>query len=76
MENKQNPAQNSFMGLSGEYMAKIVYEELSKSGFQFKNFNAMIPSIISRVLAENGGMAGNYLTQMLVRGMMGNFFKR
>ncbi|HYF84215.1 MAG TPA: hypothetical protein VEB00_14440 [Clostridia bacterium] len=76
MGNGQNPAQAAFMGLSKEQMAKIVYEEFSKSGFQFSNLNAMIPSIIGRVLMENGGMAGNYLTQMLVRGMMGNFFKR
>ena len=76
MGNGQNPAQAVFMGLSREQVAKILYEEFSKSGFQFNNFNAMIPSIINRVLMENSGMAGNYLTQMLINGMMGNFFKK
>jgi hypothetical protein len=76
MENTQNPVQTAFMGLSREQMAKIVYEEFSKSGFQFSNFNAMIPSIINRVMMENGVMAGNYLAEMLVKGMMGSFFKR
>ncbi len=76
MENGQNPVQTAFMGLSREQLAKIIYEELSKSGFQFNNFNAMIPSIINRVLMENSGRAGNYLAQMLINGMMGNFFKR
>ena len=76
MGNEQSPAQTVFMGLSGEQVAKVLFEEFSKSGFQFNNFNAMIPSIINRVLMENGGMAGNYLTQMFIKGMMGNFFKR
>lgn len=76
MGNEQSTAQTVFMGLSRDQVAKILYEEFSKSGFQFKNFNAMIPSIINRVLMENGGMAGNYLTQMFIKGMMGNFFKR
>ncbi|MHB1393654.1 MAG: hypothetical protein ACYCYE_11400 [Clostridia bacterium] len=76
MGNGQNPAQTAFMGMSREQMAKILYEEFSKSGFQFNNFNTMIPSIINRVLMEKVGMAGNYLAQMLINGMMGNFFKR
>lgn len=76
MGNEQSPAKNVFMGLSGEQMAKIIFEEFSKSGFQFNNFNAMIPSIISRALMANGGMAGNNLTEMIIRGMMGNFLKR
>jgi hypothetical protein len=76
MGNQQIPAQAAFMGLSGEQVAKILFEEFSKSGFQFNNFNAIIPSIINRALMENGGMAGNYLTQMFIRGIMGNFFKR
>ena len=76
MGNEQSPAQNTFMGLSREQVAKIIYEELSKSGFQFNNFNAMIPPIINRLIMENAGVAGNYLTQMIVQGVMGNFFKR
>jgi len=76
MGNEQGPAQGGFLGLSGEQVAKIIYEELSKSGFQFNNFNTMIPSIINRVLMGNGTVAGNYLTEMLFKGMMGNFFKR
>lgn len=76
MGNEQSPAQTGFMGLSGEQVSKILFEEFSKSGFQFNNFNAMIPSIINRVLMENGGMAGNYLTEMIIKGIMGNFFKR
>jgi hypothetical protein len=76
MGKEQSSAQTVFMGLSREQVAKILYEEFSKSGFQFNNFNTMIPSIISRVLMENGGLAGNYFTEMLFKGMMGNFFKR
>lgn len=76
MDNEQNPAQTVFMGLSREQVAKILYEEFSKSGFQFNNFNAMIPSIVNRMLMENGGLAGNYITEMLFKGIMGNFFKR
>lgn len=76
MGNGQSPAQTGFMGLSGEQMAKILYEEFSKSGFQFNNFNAMIPSIISRVLMENGGMAGNNFNAMIPsiisKALMGN----
>ena len=76
MGNEQSPAKTVFMGLSREQVAKIIFEEFSKSGFQFNNFNAMIPSIINRALTENGGMAGNYLTEMIFKGMMSNFFKR
>lgn len=76
MGNEQSPAQAGFMGLSREQVAKIIYEELSKSGFQFNNFNTIIPSIINRVLMENGTLVGNYVVEMLFKGMMGNFFKR
>lgn len=76
MGNKQSSAQAGFMGLSREQVAKIIYEELSKSGFQFNNFNATIPSIINRMLMENSTVAGSYITEMLFKGMMGNFFKR
>ncbi len=67
---------DKFMGLSREQIAKILYEEFSKTGFQFNNFNAMIPPIISRVLMENGSLTGNYITEMLFKGMMGNFSKK
>lgn len=76
MGNEQGPAQAGFMGLSREQVAKIIYEELSKSGFQLNSFNTMIPSIINRVLMGNGTMAGNYFTEMIFKGIMGNFFKR
>jgi len=76
MGNEQGPAQAGFMGLSREQVAKIIYEEFSKSGFQFNNFNTIIPPIINRILMGNGTMAGNYITEMLFKGMMGNFFKR
>lgn len=75
MANGQTPAQNSYLGLSGEQLAKIIYDELSKSGFQLNNFNVMVPSIISRVLMENGKLAGGNISEMLVQGMMNNFFK-
>lgn len=76
MGDEQSPAQTVFMGLSKDQVAKIIYEEFSKSGFQFNNFNAMIPSIINRMLMENSGMFGSYITEMLFKGMMGNFFRR
>ena len=75
MGNQRSPDQTAFMGLSREQVAKILYEEFSKSGFQFNNFNTMIPSIINRMLMENGGLTGNYITEILFKGMMGNFFK-
>ncbi|KUO74684.1 MAG: hypothetical protein APF77_03605 [Clostridia bacterium BRH_c25] len=76
MENEKSSAQNAFMGLSREQIAKIVYEELSKSGFQFNNFNTMIPSIIGRVIVGSGATVGNYWADMFIKGMVGNFFKR
>lgn len=76
MNNQQSPAQTAFTGISGEQLAKIIYEEFSKTGFQFNSINAMIPAVISRVLVENGAMAGSYYAEMLLKGMMGSFFKR
>jgi len=76
MSNGQSPDANSYLGLSGEQLAKIIYEELSKSGFQFNNFNAIMPSIVNRVLLENGRLAGSNLAETLVKGMMSNFFKK
>lgn len=76
MSKGQGSGQTAFMGLSREQIAKILYEEFSKTGFQFSNFNAMIPPIISRVLMENGSLTGNYITEMLFKGMMGNFSKK
>ena len=67
---------SEFMGMSREQIAKILYEEFSKTGFQFNNFNAMIPSILNRLLMENGGLAGKYFTEMFLKGMMGNFSKK
>ncbi|HWR61641.1 MAG TPA: hypothetical protein VN580_08530 [Clostridia bacterium] len=76
MDNRQGPAQAIFMGLSREQIAKILYEEFSKTGFQFSNINAMIPPIVGRMLMENGGITGNYFTEMIFKGMMGNFNKK
>ena len=76
MGNGQGAGQNGFLGLSTEQLMKILYEEFSKSGFQFNNFNAMLPPIISRVIMENGFMGGNNITQMLLKGMMGSMFKK
>lgn len=76
MGNGQGAGQNGFLGLSTEQIMKILYEEFSKSGFQFNNFNAMMPPIISRMLMENGFMSGNNITQMLLKGMMGSMFKK
>ncbi|HYE83612.1 MAG TPA: hypothetical protein VEG39_15775 [Clostridia bacterium] len=76
MGNANNPSQNAFMGLSNEQLAKIIYEEFSKTGFQFNNFNTMIPSIVSRVIMGSSTTAGNYWADMFIKGMMGNLFKR
>lgn len=76
MDNRQGPAQTGFMGLSREQVAKILYEELSRSGFQFNNFNAIIPPILGRMFMENGSFTGNYLAEMFFKGMMGNFNKK
>lgn len=76
MDNRQGPAQPVFMGLSREQVAKILYEELSKSGFQFNNLNTMIPPILGRMFMENGNFTGNYLTEMFFKGIMGNFNKK
>lgn len=76
MDNRQSPAQTVFMGLSREQIAKILYEEFSKTGFQFNNLNTMIPPIFGRMLMENGGLTGNYFAEMIFKGMMGNFNKK
>lgn len=76
MGNGQNSSQGAFLLLSREQLAKIIYDELSRSGFQFNNFDALIPSIASRVLIENSRTAGNSLSQMLVSGIFGSLFKR
>jgi len=76
MDNRQSPAQTAFMGLSREQVAKILYEEFSKTGFQFNNLNAMIPPILGRLFMENGSFTGNYIAQMLFKGVMGNFGKK
>lgn len=76
MDNKQGTAQPVFMGLSGEQIAKILYEEFSKTGFQFNSINAMLPPIVGRMLMENGGFTGNYFAEMIFKGMMGNFNKK
>ena len=76
MGNGQGAGQNGFMGLSTEQVMKILYEEFSKSGFQFNNINGMIPPIISRMMMENGFMSGNNITNMIFKGMMGNMFKK
>lgn len=62
--------------LTQEQIMKIVFEEFSKSGFQFNDFNNIMSSIISRMMKENGAVAGNYLMDMFIKGIMGNFGKR
>lgn len=72
----QNGSQTYFGGFTQDQIARIIFEEFSKSGFQFNNFNAIVPSIINRMMSENGGAMGNYFMQMLIKGFMGNFNKK
>lgn len=74
--NSSSSSQTYFGGLTQEQLGKIIFEEFSKSGFQFNNFNTMVPSIISRIINENGGGLGKYLIQMLMKGFMGSFNKK
>ena len=75
MENGKNQAPDTFMGLSREQIAKIIYEEMSKTGFQFNNFNTMIPSIVSRIMAGSSIAAGNYWVGIFLKGLMNNLFR-
>lgn len=76
MGNGQNTDPAAFLGLSREQLAKIIYEEFSKTGFQFNNFNTMLPSIIGRIFTENSNLSGDYLTKMLINGLLGSMFRK
>ncbi|MGE5631651.1 MAG: hypothetical protein ACM3TR_11215 [Caulobacteraceae bacterium] len=76
MQGNNNNGQNYFGGLTSEQIMRIVFEELSKSGFQPNNINNMIPSIIGRIFGGNGSMAGNNIMQMLMTSFMNSYFKR
>lgn len=76
MDNRQGQTQGLFMGLSREQIAKILYEEFSRTGFQFNNINAVIPPILGRMFMENGGMAGNYFADLILKGVLGNLNKK
>jgi hypothetical protein len=76
MDNGQNQNPAAFLGLSREQLAKIVYEEFSKAGFQFSNFNSMLPSIVGRIFTENSSVSGDYLTKMLINGVLGSMFRK
>lgn len=67
---------DKFMGLSREQIAKIIYEEFSKTGFKFNSLDTMIPSIISRIMAGSNIAVGNYWTGIFIKGFMDSMFKK
>lgn len=78
-DNNSNNNQNYFGGLNQEQIGRIILEELSRSGFPLNgnfNFNSFMPSVINRIIGSNGGGAGNYLMQMLMKGFMGNMNRK
>jgi len=76
MAENNNGSQTYYGGFTQEQLLKIIFEEFSKSGFQINNFNNIIPSVINRLMSENGGILGNYLMQMIMKGFMGDSGKK
>ncbi len=66
---------NGFSGITPEYIQRILYEELSKTGFQFDNMQNLVPAVINRVLGENSGQIAQYVSEKLVNGVMNQFFR-
>lgn len=66
---------NEFNGITPEYIQKIVFEELTKTGFQYDNMQKLVPTVIGRVMTENSNLIANYVSQMLVNGVVSQFLR-
>lgn len=75
MNENGNSNGNGFNGITPEYIQKVLYEELTKTGFQYDNMQNLIPVVINRILGENSGQIAQYISQMLVSGVMSQFFR-